>query len=122
MKANCGATYCGVEGLLSLRLRINRGLNRMHRTGLTQMDGGDVVGIYFLPAVDVIEQLGRGTLRAHQGRLDAVLIQQPEQILRLHQSAGGIVVDEKFLTEKFGAAVDEGCEPLVCGSKRCTDA
>src|SRR5476651_2002489 len=91
----------------SLRLEFNRRLGRMHCTGDTEMDGGDVVGIDLLPAVDVIEQFGGGTLRAHQGRLDLVLFQQAEQVFRLHQAGGGVVVDEEFLAVEFGAAVDE---------------
>src|SRR5205823_3290708 len=75
--------------------------------GFTDVDGGDIVAKYLLPAVDVIEQFGRGTLRPHQRRLDAVLRQQPEQVFRLHQSAGGVVVDKEFFAVEFGTAVDE---------------
>ena len=50
------------------------------------MNRRNVVGIDLLPAVDMIEQLGRRTLRAQQGRLDLVRIEQAEQIFRLHQS------------------------------------
>jgi hypothetical protein len=36
----------------------------------------------------MIEQLGRGTLRPHQRRLDLVLLRQPEQVFGFHQSTG----------------------------------
>jgi hypothetical protein len=59
---------CWFEKFLnSLRDRINHRLCRVHRAGLADMNGGDVVGVGFLPAVDLIEQLGRSTLGAHQG-------------------------------------------------------
>src|SRR5271167_3693451 len=87
---------------------IDRRLGRVRRTRLAQVDGREVVGIYLLPAVDVIEQFARRTLRAHQGRLDLVLVEQTEQVFRFHQSGGGIVIDEELLAIEFGAAVDEG--------------
>ena len=65
-----------------LRLRVNCRLNGMPRAGLAKVNCGDVVGIDFLPAVKVIEQLGRGALRPHQGRLDLVLLKQPEQAIK----------------------------------------
>jgi hypothetical protein len=40
----------------------------------------------FCPAVDMIEQLGRGALRPHQRRFDFVFLKQPEQMFRLLQS------------------------------------
>src|SRR5206468_4024278 len=49
-----------------LDVRINHGLRGVHRTRLANMDG-NVVGINLLPAVHVIEQFGRSTLRTHQG-------------------------------------------------------
>ena len=36
------------------------------------------------------------------------MIEQPKQIVRLHQAAGGIVADEEFLAIEFSAAIDEG--------------
>src|SRR6267154_6362539 len=54
--AHAGMTleYATVTRRISLRLHINRGLDRMNRAGFADMDGGDVVGIHILPAVDVI--------------------------------------------------------------------
>src|SRR3954466_8352787 len=52
------------------RLRIDRRLRCVRRTRLAKVDGGDVGGIDFLPAVDMVEQFGRRALRAHQGRFD----------------------------------------------------
>jgi hypothetical protein len=43
----------------------------MHRAGFADMNGGDVVGIDFLPAVEVIEQLGRRTLGADAEQIKA---------------------------------------------------
>jgi hypothetical protein len=62
----------------------------------------------FLPAVEMIEQLCRRTLRSRQRRLDVVILQQPEQSFRLDQLAGEVMIDHEFLAEQFGAAVDEG--------------
>ena len=77
------------------------------------MDGRDIVGIDFLPAVEVIEPPGRRTPSAHQGRFDLVVVEQAEQVLRLHQAGGGVLVDEESLAMEFGAAVDEGATPLA---------
>src|SRR6266851_5354887 len=96
----------------SLRLCISRRLERMHRTGHTEMNRRDIVCKDLLPAVDVVEQFGRSALRAHQRRLDLVLIQQPEQIFRFHQPAGGVVIEKEFLAIKFGSAVDEGRDAI----------
>src|SRR5882724_12233710 len=87
---------------------IDGGLARMHRTELTEMYRRDAVGIDLLPAVDVIEQLGRRTLRPQQGRLDLVRVRSEEQVFRLHQSGCVVVIDEEGLAEQCGAAVDEG--------------
>src|SRR6202021_311701 len=96
----------------SMRLRINHRLDAMNGAGLADMNGGDVVGIYLLPPIHMIEQLGRGTLRPHQRRLDLVLVQQAKQIARLHQSAGGVVIDHEFFAEQFGSPVDEGGDAI----------
>jgi hypothetical protein len=59
---------CWFEKFLnSVRDGINHRLCRVHRAGLADINAGDVVGVGFLPAVDVIEQPGRSTLGAHQG-------------------------------------------------------
>src|SRR5713226_7070748 len=57
------AQHRGTQLLLSsertsMHLRLNRRLNRMQRARLAEMNRGDVVGIYLLPAIDMIEQLG----------------------------------------------------------------
>src|SRR2546430_13800144 len=74
------------------------------------MNRRDVVGIDFLPAVDVIEQFGRSALRAHQGGLDLVLVQEAEQVFRLHQSGRSVMIDEEYLAVQLGTAIDEGCD------------
>jgi hypothetical protein len=51
--------------------RIDHRLDGMHRAGLADMNGGDIVGIDFLPAVEVIEQLGRRTLGADAEQIKA---------------------------------------------------
>src|SRR6202035_5000749 len=104
MTAECDAK----GGKVLSGLRVYRRLDRMHRASLADMDGGDVVGVDLLPAVDMVEQFRRRALRAHQGRLDLVLLQQPEQVFRLHQAGGRVVVDEEFLAVEFSAAVNEG--------------
>ena len=52
---------------------IPAGIDRRFRgvTGarFAQMNGGDIIGIDFLPAIDMVEQLGRRALGAQQGRL-----------------------------------------------------
>src|SRR5260370_560452 len=74
---------------------------------LLEVNGGDVVGIDFLPAVEVIEQSGRGTLRAHQGCFDPVFLKQPEQVFRFHQPAGGVVVDKEFFDHNAASGLME---------------
>jgi hypothetical protein len=90
----------------SLCLDIDPWLDRMYRIGFTNMDVAMSSAYTFCHPFDMIEQFCGGVLRPHQGRFDAVLVQQPEQIL--HQSAGGVVIDKEFFAVEFGAAVDEG--------------
>jgi len=67
--------------------------------------------LYFLPAVDVIEQLGSQRPAAHP-RLPRCCTHPAAgtDFSGFNQSAwrGVLWVDEKFLAEEFGAAVDEG--------------
>ena len=85
----------------------------MHRAGLTEVNRRNVVGVDLLPAIQVVEQDVRGAPRPHQRRLDVVFFQQTKKNLRLHQAAGGVVVDEEFFAIEFGAPVDEGATPLA---------
>jgi hypothetical protein len=70
----------------------------MRGAGLADVDRGDVIG--HRPSASRL-----GTLRAHQCRLDLVFLAQAAKILRLHQAAGGVVIDKEFFTVEFGAAV-----------------
>ena len=84
----------------------------MHRVRLSEVDGGDLVRIDFLPAIHMIEQLGRCAFGAQQGRLDFVLLKQAEQVVRFGQARRRTVIDKKLLAIEFGAAVDESCDAV----------
>jgi hypothetical protein len=59
-----------------------------------------------------------GTALIASRSLDLVLIQQPEQVFQLHQSAGGVVIDENFATPLASAGAAWTSSSAVPGSRQ----
>jgi len=94
------ATNRPLLGLLAVYIDGRLAAYAPHRA--TEMYRCDAVGIDLLPAVDVIEQLGRSTLRPQQGRLDIVRVEQTEQVFGSSIPDALFVIDEEGLAEQFG--------------------
>ena len=86
--------FAGTSERASLRQRRHRRFRGVHDAWFAQVNDGDVVGMDFLPAIDMIEQLRRCALRVQQRRLDVVLREQAEQTIRLRLTERGVVIEE----------------------------
>src|SRR6185312_546039 len=57
-------------------------IGEAHRAGPAEMNGGGAIVIYLSPAIEMVEQFRRGALRAQQCRVDSIVIQHGEKLIR----------------------------------------